>query len=88
LRQSLDAGAVVAAIRMTGGEIEARPWPQRLLDAAKLRFKIFSKDPLTPALSPKGRGSIVSPPIGERARVRGKINDLRGFVMPAKAGIQ
>src|SRR5262245_17704645 len=35
-----DAGAIVAAIGVPCREIEGRPRPDRLLDAAKLRFKI------------------------------------------------
>src|SRR5262245_64427736 len=38
LRQGRNAGAVIAAIRVTGGEIEARPY--RLFDTTKLGFKI------------------------------------------------
>ena len=40
LRKGGDAGAIVAAIRVTGGEIEPRLGPQRLLYAAKFGFKI------------------------------------------------
>ena len=35
---------------------------------------VCAVNPLTPALSPKGRGCIKSPlPFGERVRVRGKV---------------
>ena len=40
LRQCGDAGAIVAAIRVTGGEVKPRVWSQRLLDAAELWFEV------------------------------------------------
>jgi hypothetical protein len=40
LRQGLDAGAIIAAIRVTGGEVEARLGPKRLLDAPQITFEI------------------------------------------------
>src|SRR5665648_496693 len=82
LCERCNAGAIVAAIRMLCCEIERRARWKRVFDAVELCFEIWHMSPLTPSLSPQGRGSRwrcgrVSPlPIGERVRVRGKRNDI------------
>ena len=68
LRKRFDAGAVAAAIRMTGGEVEARPEAKRFLDATKLGFKIARGGKIVGRQSDEDEAIGVGGNVGEMER--------------------